>query len=73
MASDPLTSWQLDGEEMETVTDFIVLDFKITGDSDCSHEIKRRKAPWKKTYSTVICSQNGMGVVGRHVPEWVKV
>ena len=50
MAFDPLTSWQLEGEEMETVTDFIVLDFKITGDTGCSHEIKRRKAPWKKTY-----------------------
>ena len=50
MAFDPLTSWQLDGEEMETVTDFIVLDFKITGDTGCSHEIKRRKVPWKKTY-----------------------
>ena len=50
MASDPLSSWQLDGEEMETVTDFIVLDFKITADSGCSHEIQRRRALWKKSY-----------------------
>ena len=41
MASGPITSWQLDGETVETVTDFIVLGSKITGDSDCSHEIKR--------------------------------
>ena len=41
MASGPITSWQIDGETVETVTDFIFLDFKITADSDCSHEIKR--------------------------------
>ena len=40
-ASGPITSWQIDGETMETVTDFIFLDFKITMDSDSSHEIKR--------------------------------
>ena len=39
MASSPITSWQIDGETMETVTDFIFLDFKITEDDDCSHEI----------------------------------
>ena len=38
----PFTSWQIDGETMETVTDFISLGFKITADGDCSHEIKRR-------------------------------
>ena len=41
MASGPITSWQIDGETMETVTDFIFLDSKITTDGDCSHEIKR--------------------------------
>ena len=41
MASGPITSWQIDGETLETVTDFIFLGFKITADSDCSHEIKR--------------------------------
>ena len=45
MASGPITSWQTDGETMETVTDFIFLDFKITADGDCSHEIKRRLLP----------------------------
>ena len=41
MASSPITSWQIDGETMETVTDFIFLDTKITADGDFSHEIKR--------------------------------
>ena len=42
MASSPLTSWQIDGETMETVTDFIFVDSKITADGDCSQEIKRQ-------------------------------
>ena len=42
MASSPITSWQIDGETMETVTDFILLESKITADGDCSHESKRR-------------------------------
>ena len=41
MASGPITSWQIDGETMETVTDFLFLGSKITADSDCSHEIKQ--------------------------------
>ena len=41
MASSPITSWQIDGETMETVGDFIFLGSKITADGDCSHEIKR--------------------------------
>ena len=41
MASSPITSWQIDGETMETVTDFVFLGSKITTDGDCSHEIKR--------------------------------
>ena len=41
MASGPIISWQIDGEKVETVTDFISLGFKIPADSDCSHEIKR--------------------------------
>ena len=52
MASSPITSWQIDGETMETVTDFLFLGSKITADGDCSHEIKIYKtfAPWKKSY-----------------------
>ena len=49
MASGPITSWQIDGESMETVRDFIFLGFKITADGECSHEIKIL-APWKKNY-----------------------
>ena len=49
MASCPITSWQIDGETMETVTDFIFLGSKITVDGDWSHEIKAL-APWKKNY-----------------------
>ena len=49
MASGPITSWQIDGETMETVTDFIFWGSKITADGDCSHEIKTL-APWKKSY-----------------------
>ena len=41
VASGPITSWQRDGEKMETITDFIFLDSKITADGDCSHEVKR--------------------------------
>ena len=41
MASSPITSWQIEGETVETVSDFIFLGFKITADGDCSHEIKR--------------------------------
>ena len=42
MASHPITSWEIDGETVETVSDFIILDSKITANDDCSHEIKRR-------------------------------
>ena len=50
VASGPITSWQIGGETMETVADFIFLGSKITADGDCSHEIKRRCTPWKKSY-----------------------
>ena len=49
MASGPITSWQIDGEIMETVTDFILGGFKITADGDCSHEIKRHLLLGRKT------------------------
>ena len=50
MTSGPITSWQIDGETVETVADFIFLGSKITADGDCSHEIKRRLFPWKESY-----------------------
>ena len=49
IASGPITSWQIDGETVEIVTDFIFGGSKITADGDCSHEIKTL-APWKKSY-----------------------
>ena len=50
MASGPITSWQIDGERMDTVADFTFLGSKVTADGDCSHEIKRLLASWKKNY-----------------------
>ena len=52
MAPGPITSWQTDGETMETVTDFIFLGSKITVDGDCSHEIKRRLLLGRKAIQT---------------------
>ena len=52
MASSPITSWQIDGGTMETVTDLISLDSKITADVDCSHEIKRRLLLGRKLWQT---------------------
>ena len=53
MASGPITSWQIDGETMETVTDFLYLGSKITADGDCSHEIKRRLLLGRKTMTNL--------------------
>ena len=67
MASGPTTSWQIDGETMETVTDFILGGSKITADGDCSHEIKRRLLLGRKAMTnlhsrlksreTILCKQ----------------
>ena len=54
MASDPITSWQMDGETVEIVTDFTVLGYKITADVDCSHEIKRRLPLESKVMSNLL-------------------
>ena len=53
MASGPITSWQIDGETMETVRDFIFLGSKITEDGDCSHEIKRHLLLGRKVMTTL--------------------
>ena len=52
IASGPITSWQIDGETMETVIDFIFFGFKITADGDCSHEIKYAYSLEEKLWST---------------------
>ena len=69
MASGPITSWQIDGEAMETVTDFIFLGSKITADGDCSHEVKiclflgeklrSDKAAYQKE-ETLLCQQRSI-------------
>ena len=69
MVSCPITSWQIDGETMETVTDFIVLGSKITADGDCSHEIKRHLLLGRKVLTkldsilkaeTLLCQQRSV-------------
>ena len=67
MASCPITSWQIDGDKVETVTDFIFLDSKITADGDCSHEIKRCLLLGRKTMTnldsilkTLLCQQKSV-------------
>ena len=59
MASSPITLWQIGGETMETVSDFIFLGSKITADGDCSHEIKRCLLLGRKAYKkqTLLCKQ----------------
>ena len=54
MASSPITSWQIDGETVETVADFISLGSKITADGDCSHEIKRRSLLGRKVMTNLV-------------------
>ena len=62
MASGPITSWQIDGETVETVADFIFLGSKITADGDCSHEIKRRLLLGRKVMTNLdsIVKSRGM-------------
>ena len=61
MASGPITSWQIDGETMETVRDFIFLVSKITADGDCSHEIKRCLLLERKMKAkTLLCQQRSI-------------
>ena len=69
MANSPIISWQIDGEAMETMTDFIFFGSKITADGDCSQEIKRLPAPWEKSSDqprqhikkqTLLCQQRSV-------------
>ena len=55
MVSSPITSWQIDGEKVETVTDFVFLGSKITADGNCSHEIERRLLPGRKAMTNLGC------------------
>ena len=83
MASGPVTSWWIDGETVETVSDFILLDSEITADGDCSHEIKRRLLLGRKVMTNldsilksrdIFChkgpSSQGYGIPSGHVWMW---
>ena len=60
MASSPITAWWIDGETMETLTDFIFLGSKITADGDCSHEIQRRLLLGRKALPTLLSQQRSI-------------
>ena len=62
MASSPITSWQIDGETMETVTDFTFLGSKITADADCSHEIKRHLLLGKEAITNLDSTLKSRGI-----------
>ena len=62
MTSDPITSWQIDGETVETVSDFIFRGSKITADGDCSHEIKRRLLIGRKAMTNLNSILKSRGV-----------
>ena len=55
MASSPITAWQIEGEKVEVVTDFLFLGSKITAESDCSHEIKRQLLLGRKAITNLTC------------------
>ena len=63
MASSPITLWQIDGETVETVTDFLLLGSKITADGDCSHEIKRRLLLWRKAMANIDSMLKRRGII----------
>ena len=65
MASGPITSWQVDGETVKTMTDFIFGGFKYTADGDCSHEIKRHLLPGRKAMTnldSILKTNKGLSV-----------
>ena len=63
MASGPITSWEIDGETMDTVTDFILAGSKITADGDCSHEIKRRLLLGRKVMTNLDSTLKSRGIL----------
>ena len=73
MASGPITSWEIDGETVETVPDFIFLSSKITADGDCSHEIKRRLLLGRKAMTNLddILKRRDMAVPKKVHHVWI--
>ena len=70
MASGPITSWEIDGETVETVSDFIFWGSKITADGDCSHEIKRRLLLGRKVMTSLSSVQFSRSVVSDYKESW---
>ena len=73
MASGPITSWQTDGEKMETVTDFTFLGFKITVDSDCSHEIKKCLLLGRKGMTNLDSLLKSRDIRASRVVQWLRI
>ena len=73
MASGPITSWQTDGEKMETVTDFTFLGFKITVDSDCSHEIKKCLLLGSKGMTNLDSLLKSRDIRASRVVQWLRI
>ena len=72
MASGPITSWQIDGETVETVTDFILGGSKITVDGDCSHEIKRRLLLGRKVMTKLDSILKSRDITAGVQPRWIQ-
>ena len=73
MASGPITSWQIDGETVETVTDFILGGSKITADGDCSHEIKRRLLLRRKVMTNLDSILKSRDITLQQTSTWLKL
>ena len=76
MASGPITSWQIDGETVETMSDFIFLGSKVTADGDCSHEIKRRLLLGSKVMTnldSILKSKDTCRLLDRSHSDWCEM
>ena len=73
MVSSPITSWQIDGEAMETVTDFIFVGSKITADGDCSHEIKRRLLLGRKAMANLDSILKSRDIICQQRSSWSRL
>ena len=73
MASGPITSWEIYGETVETVSDFIFWGSRITADGDCSHEIKKTLTPWKKKQSSRKTSISALLTMPKPLTVWITI
>ena len=72
-ASGPITSWEIDAETVETVSDFTFLGSKITAGGDCSHEIKKTLTPWKKKQSSRKTSISALLTMPKPLTVWITI